>query len=91
MDELEAIRGHIDALTARSWAQEAMLLMLMSKESDRTYFLSLDVSKFVEAMHDQLRSSDLTDRQILLFQAETKALIERLRLIGGEAALNSLF
>ncbi len=84
MTELELLREEVDRLTARSWAHEAFLLyLLVQRGMQPTVFLQHETADIAQRLHDSLRHSPLTDRQLTLFQEEVRAVLSRLPTVGG--------
>lgn len=81
--EMKEIKEHLDLLTARSWAQETVLLLLFQKELSKNTFLDVEAGHFAQQVDEQLRHSPLSDSQLGRFRAELTALLARLHLPGG--------
>ena len=78
MSELEKLREDVNRLTARSWAQEAVLLFLAQRAGGGDFGFVLDVDGYSQQLRDHLRHSPLTDSQLAHFDVAMRALLERL-------------
>jgi hypothetical protein len=78
-EEIEAIKGHLDVLIARSLAQEALLLHLARKtEVEEFWGPSLDLGKTLAHLRHEASYSGLTDGQLALVGQEMQRLHHRL-------------
>jgi hypothetical protein len=82
MTESEALRAEVDRLIARSFAQEACLLALLSFQVQAGKLPELDVQHLADHLLDHARLSPLTDVQISLIREELSQLLGRLRALN---------
>lgn len=82
MDDLKGIKEHLDRLTARSWAQESLLLFLAQRAGMDEFGMLEDAMEYTDQMREHLRRSSLSDQQIAHFELEIRGLFERLHRLG---------
>lgn len=79
MEEIEKLRQEVDELTARSYAQQALLLFLAQQVGQPDYGFLLAADGAGLKVRDRLRHSALTDAQISMFERELQRQLELLR------------
>lgn len=82
MEEIERLREEVNTLTARSWAQEALLLHLAQRAGVVGYWETDGAEAAAAEMRHRLRYSSLTDWQIELFGREMQRLLQQLHDAG---------
>jgi len=82
MNEIEQLREELNTLTARSWAQEALLLHLAQRAGVVGLWETDGLETVASELRDRLRYSSLTDLQIELFGQEMQRLLKQLHDAG---------
>lgn len=82
MKEEEQLRVEVDKLTARSWAQEALLLHLAQRSGLKSWWDTTELEAVALELRQALRRSSLTDSQIERFEKEMTRLLLQLHRPG---------
>lgn len=73
-EEIEAIKGTLDLLIARSLAQEALLIQLAQRDRELAFWFGGSFDRVTDHLQSELTKTQLTDLQAHLLREELRRL-----------------